>query len=347
MKTHRITPLFSFLFLVCLSLGGCISRPAPEGEWQKVSFADLPDWPGSDLAQSWQAWQKNCRRLLSLPPNKDLGRGWSAADYAGACRAALDLKEPHPAAVQDFFEAHFQPFAVTGKGKFTGYFEPLYRASPILKAPYLYPLYRKPMNPFLSRAAIEREGLKGQELYYLDDPVDLFILQIQGSGQLQLPDGRKIRVGYGGDNGAPYVAIGKKMVEAGLIPAQEISLQSITAWLKAHPKEAPKWMALNPRYIFFKEGNGESAVGALGVPLSPGFSLAVDPAYVPLGAPIWLDTQWPRTKAPLRRLVLAQDKGAAIKGAIRGDLFWGTGAEGAYQAGPMNEEGRYFVLLPR
>jgi membrane-bound lytic murein transglycosylase A len=181
--------------------------------------------------------------------------------------------------------------------------------------------------------------------------VEAFFLHVQGSGRVRLNNGDVVRVGFAGTNERTYVSIGKAMVDAGIMTKEEASLQSIRAYLQAHPEEIDSWLQRNPRYVFFKEQSGadENAgpVGALNVPLTAGRSIAVDPAFVPLGVPVWLDTTRPVTNAPLRRLVAAQDKGGAIKGAARIDLFWGAGDEAEAMAGPMRQQGAYWVIVPR
>jgi membrane-bound lytic murein transglycosylase A len=200
------------------------------------------------------------------------------------------------------------------------------------------------------RAAIAGGALDGRglELLWVDDPVDAFILHIQGSGRVTLPDGAVVRLGYAGNNGHAYVAIGRLMRARGLLPADEINMPAIARWLRANPVAGAALMAENPRYIFFRERVGAGPIGAQGVALTPGRSLAVDDALIPLGAPLWLDTTGPPPGGgPLRRLVIAQDTGSAIKGAVRGDLFWGAGADAFEAAGRMNQRGRYYILLPQ
>jgi membrane-bound lytic murein transglycosylase A len=204
--------------------------------------------------------------------------------------------------------------------------------------------------PYPTRSEIDAGALagKGSELLWVDDAVDAFFLHVQGSGRVVMENGQLVRLGFAGRNGHPYVAIGRELISRGAIPRERMSMQAIRAWLKANPGEASEVMALNPSFIFFRIIDGEGPIGAEGVPLTPGRSLAVDPAFVPLGLPIWLDTTDPlKPEQPLRRLVVAQDTGSAIKGPVRGDLFWGFGETAAAKAGSMNQRGRYFLLLPR
>ncbi len=268
-------------------------------------------------------------------------------------------------------------------GLFTGYYEPLLQGARAPDAVHRYPLYRRPPDlvsvdlgqfddefkgrriggrvedgrlvPFADRAAIDAGALAGRklELLWVDDPVDRFFLEIQGSGQVRLPDGETVRVGYADQNGRPYRAIGKDLIESGAITREQMSMQAIRAWLDANPKQAPSLMARNPSYVFFTEITELAAesgpLGAQGVPLSPGRSLAVDRKFLPLGAPMWVDTVAPEPQGerPLQRLLVAQDTGGAIRGPVRGDVFWGAGPEAEHLAGHMKSPGRLFILLPR
>jgi membrane-bound lytic murein transglycosylase A len=230
--------------------------------------------------------------------------------------------------------------------------------------------------PYADRAAIEDGALAGRrlELLWVDDPIDAFFLQVQGSGRVELPNGTSVRVGYDGQNGHPYFAIGRELVERGEMPLEQVSMQSIAAWLRAHPDEAPAVTARNASYVFFRELEGDGPVGSQGVALTPERTLAVDVEFLPLGAPVWVDTVYPpeeesaapQTAAaevagavavaqdlplppppPLQRLFVAQDTGGAIRGPVRGDVFWGAGDRAASIAGRMRSEGRLWLLLPR
>lgn len=312
------------------------------------AFTQLSVWPGAELMQVWPAWQRNCAYLQKMKPEADLGKGFTPRHLARACEAARHVDGRNSRDIQSYFERYFSPIAVKAEGKFTGYFEPIYEGSRKRGAIYKYPLYRLPKNNRLTRQQIDHGAVKGMEIVYLRHPVDIFVLQIQGSALIKLAEGGQMRVGYAGNNGAEYVAIGKPMADAGLIARDKLSMQSIIHWLKTHPDQAKIWMDRNPRYIFFREVKGklDGPLGAMGAPLFPGHSLAVDTSYTPLGLPIWLVTTHPKTKQALTRLVIAQDKGAAIKGPQRADLFWGSGEEAALLAGPMNEQGNYYILKP-
>jgi membrane-bound lytic murein transglycosylase A len=269
------------------------------------------------------------------------------------------------------------------EGLFTGYYEPLLFGSRSPGGPYVVPLHRAPSDllridlgrfdpelagysisgriegnqfvPYYSRSEIEAGALEGRGLEFLwvDDAIDKFFLQVQGSGQVRLADGSITRVGYAGQNGHPYRAIGRDLIELGALQREEVSLQSIRAWLERHPGSAASIMDRNRSYIFFEERQGlgpdDGPLGAQGVPLTAGRSLAVDLRHIPMGTPVWLETTvpWPEGEAPFRHLMIAQDTGGAIRGIVRGDVFFGAGARAEAAAGRMKSRGRYAILLPK
>ena len=203
--------------------------------------------------------------------------------------------------------------------------------------------------PYYTRAQIAEGALaeRDLELIWSDDPVDVFFLHVQGSGVVELPDGGTQRVGYAANNGHDFTAIGRELIRSGALDGQSMSMQAIRDWLRAHPERADDLMRRNARYIFFREIHGPGPIGAQGVALTAGRSLAVDPSFLPLGAPLYLSTTYPATDEPLNRLMVAQDTGGAIKGPVRGDFFWGSGESALAQAGRMKQEGRYWLLLPK
>ncbi len=320
------------------------------------------------------------------------GMSGTVADWRGPCEEALALDPDalDDALAQRYFETAFTPFLIIGGGEatglFTGYFEPELRGSLTPDGQYGVPLYARPpelvtvdlgafrselagerlagrveqgrLLPFEDRAAIGAGALAGRglELVWIDDPVAAFFLQIQGSGRIVFEDGSARRIGYAASNGHPYYAIGRDLVARGVLDQEEVSLQLIRNWLDANAPEATSVMALNASYIFFRwlpgDGSESGPLGAAGVPLTPGRSLAVDNRFIPLGAPLWLESSAPAATpgAPderLRRLVIAQDTGGAIRGPVRGDLYWGAGADAEWVAGHMRSSGRLFLLLPR
>jgi membrane-bound lytic murein transglycosylase A len=363
----------------------------PELRLLPISYDELDGWQQDDPAAALGAFRRSCARLASQPDSRTMARDPAMAQVAGtlaawrgACGAAAGAA---PDQARAFFEDWFQPYRVTDRdqpdGLFTGYYEPLLYGSRRYGGAYTVPLYRAPDDlvlidlglfkpdlagreiagridgkrfvPYYGRAEIDDGALQGRglELVWVDDPVATFFLQIQGSGQIELDDGARIRVGYDGQNGHQYHAIGRDLVAQGALTLEEVSLQSIRDWLVAHPAQAREIMARNASYVFFRErpelDPADGPIGAQGVPLTAGRSLAVDRRYIPLGAPIWLETTapWPEGDGPLRRLLIAQDSGGAVKGPVRGDVFWGTGPRAEAIAGHMKSQGRYVVLLPK
>jgi membrane-bound lytic murein transglycosylase A len=316
--------------------------------------------------------------------------GGNAADWQAACAAGRQVPPGDEPGARAFFERAFQPYAITSasggangsdQGLFTGYYEPEIAGSLTPAAGYATPLYAEPRDivqadlgafapdlkgrhvagrvengrfvPYFDRAAIDAGALAGRrlEILWLADKIDAFFLEIQGSGRVRLPDGQVIRVSFAGQNGRGYVPIGRVIAERDHIPPSQISLQSIRAWLAAHPDQAQAVMEQNPSYVFFRElpgtGPQEGPPGSLGAGLTPGRSVAVDRGFIPLGAPLWIDTTDPLDGAPLQRLMVAQDTGGAIKGPVRADIFWGWGPDAEARAGKARQQGRDFLLLPR
>lgn len=271
----------------------------------------------------------------------------------------------------------------TTSGLVTGYFEPVLRGSRKRAGPFAHALYAPPDDlinvelssvvpeaaglrlrgrlegkrivPYYSRDEIEqgRARLAGKELLWVDDPLDAFFLHVQGSGRVRLDSGETVRMGYADQNGHPYRSIGRYLVDRGELKLDQASMQGIRAWARANPQRVKELVSQNPSYVFFREIPTSEiplelgAPGALGVPLSAGRSIAVDPRFVPLGAPVFLATTHPGTGKPLARLVAAQDTGSAIRGAVRADYYWGVGAEAGREAGRTRQQGRMWVLLPR
>jgi membrane-bound lytic murein transglycosylase A len=352
---------------------------------QPAAFADLPGWSEDRMAEALPALKRSCVHLQRAPAEKDLGLAGRVADWLPICTAAAALAPDDDAAVRAFIERFFQPLAAANQdrpqGLFTGYFEILLHGSRQPGGRNTVPLYRRPpdlvmadlglfrddlkgtriagrvvegqLKPYETRAEIDRGALKGKglELFWVDDPIDAFFLEIQGSGRVKLDDGSMAMVGYAAQNGHPYVPIGRKLLERGALERGSVSMQAIRRWLAANPAEAPAVMEENPSVVFFHEIKGEGPLGAEGVVLTPGRSLAVDHRFIPYDVPLWLDTTEPGTTdqaaRPFRRLMLAQDTGGAIRGPVRGDVFWGFGPEAAEAAGHMKQSGRWWLLLPK
>jgi membrane-bound lytic murein transglycosylase A len=344
----------------------------PAAPLKAAQWSDLPGWADDDAVAALAAFKTSCRAIARQPR-------WRAV-----CASAQALAATGNAEVHAWFEQQFAPFQVVNPdastlGTITGYYEPLLEGSRTRKAPYLFPLYAPPDDlltidlaavepqlkglhlrgrldgnkvvPYLSRAEIEAPDspLRGKELFYADDAVELFFLQIQGSGRLHLDTGETVRVAYADQNGYPYQSIGRYLVELGELKLEQASMQGIKAWGRAHPERLQELLNHNSSYVFFRESKeqGDPPLGALGVPLAPGRSIAVDARVVPLGSPVFLATTMPDSTEPLNRLMLAQDTGGAIRGAVRADMFWGFGPDAGKQAGKMRQKGAMWVLLPR
>ena len=353
---------------VAAALFACASPIAPDrASLVETTFAALPGWRTDAHGEAVPAFRRSCQAFATKPPSATLGPGASGgtvASWSGVCRALALVPAGDDRAAREFFERWFTPYrvmAVDGddEGLFTGYFEPTLAGARRTHGRFTVPIYRRPpdlvtVEPgafrVAPRAEIEAGALvrRGLELVWVDDAVDAFFLHIQGSGRIILRDGSVLRVGFAGSNGHPYTAIGAVLVAEGAIARERVSMPSIRAWLKAHPRAARGVMARNARYVFFRELTGAAPLGAQGVALTAGRSIAVDRRFLLLGAPLWLDaTDALARTPPLQRLMVAQDTGVAIRGAVRGDVFWGHGARAARRAGLMNQRGRYFLLLPK
>jgi membrane-bound lytic murein transglycosylase A len=346
--------------------------PAP-GPGAAIDWADLPGWAADRHLDAWPALEATCRR------DRHLGPPWPAI-----CAAARDHPPATDAAARAFFERWFEPRPMRAgwfdrDGLVTGYYEPVLSGSLDRGGRYRYPVYAPPDDlvrvelgelypelegkrvrgrlvgnrvvPYHPRSAIDGEAgpLDGHELLWVDDPVELFFLHIQGSGRVRLTDGRIVGVGYADQNGHPYRAIGRELIQRGELEREEVNLFSIRDWLRGHPGAAEEVMNSNPSYVFFvlRDRVEEGPVGSLNVPLTAGRSIAVDRTHIPLGIPVWLETTRPDDGRPLRRLTFAQDTGGAIRGQVRADLFFGTGDEAERMAGLMKQKGRLYLLMPK
>jgi membrane-bound lytic murein transglycosylase A len=370
---------------VCPACPEARPEPPKAPTLSPASFDDLPGWRDDDLAQAWGAFRASCRALR-------FREHWRAT-----CERANGMEAPDAAAVREFLEANFVPYRVANgdgatQGLVTGYYEPRLRGSRARRAPYLHPLYAPPDDllvidlvavatetknmrlrgrldgrrvvPYFARAEIENGAaaqVAGKEIVYVDDPIEAFFLQIQGSGRVRLDSGEELRIGYADQNGHAYQSIGRYLIDKGELKLGEASMQGIQAWARSNPARLGELLNQNPSYVFFRElpPADTGPIGALGVPLTAERSIAVDPRFVPLGAPVYLATTRPAlvergtpslpppSDVPLERLVIAQDTGGAIRGAVRADFFWGTGPEAGALAGRMRQQGRMWVLLPR
>lgn len=345
-------------------------KPTPT--YNLSSWEALPNWQAMELASSWAAFQQGCRALKSKP------------NWQPSCARAEQLNPTDNATLRAFFEEYFSPYQLinpdgTEQGLITGYYEPKLHGSRTKTARFRYPLYATPEDlleidlseiypqlkgmrlrgrlqgkrvvPYFNRSDIDagKAPLKGRELFWVDNAVELFFLQIQGSGRIELPDGSMMKIGYADQNGYPYISIGKKLIEMGELKPEEASMQGIKQWGERNPDKLPALLGQNPSYVFFRElpDTLSAPLGALGVPLTEEYSIAIDPRSIPLGSPVFLATTFPNSDAPLNRLMLAQDTGGAIKGAVRADFFWGFGEQAGNQAGRMKQRGRMWVLFPK
>jgi len=334
--------------------------PPAQGEFglTPLTFAQLPGWHSDDPSGALTAFRRSCAVFARRPASAEvgaMGQYGNVADWLPACTALGEPGAYDAASARRYFETWFQPYLVGSRGHseglFTGYYETAVRGALQPGGAYRWPLYGPPADAdAYDRAAIDAGALsgKGLEIAWLDDPVDAFDLHIQGSALVTLPDGRQRRIGYAATNGMPFVGIGRLMLERGHIGSGEATAQGVKAWLKRNPDEARTLMQENPRYVFFRwlDSGADGPVGAQGVPLTAGRSLAVDPTYLAYGLPLFLESSLADGR-PLNRLMVAQDTGGAIKGPVRGDLFWGTGRDALAIAGGMKQQGRYYLFLPR
>ena len=333
----------------------------------ETTFDDLDGFETDQIKQALPALKKSCSVLEKR-----------YARWQKFCKKLNHEKFSTDGELRSFIKEEMRVFSINNNetGLFTGYYEPEIEGSLVKTKEYAVPVYALPQDivridlgkfnpkfkgeilfgkqdgkeikPYLTRREIETGEIKfpAQVIAWVKEPAELFILQIQGSGILKLPDGKKVGIGYAGNNGHAFTGIGSVMARQGLLKGGVYTMADIKNWLIANPRQAQSLMHENPRYIFFKKTDRPGAVGSLGVSLTAGRSLAVDPAYVPLGSFLWLQTTAPDGSA-LNRLVSAQDTGSAIKGAVRGDFFWGTGDNALKEAGRMKSRGIYFLLLPK
>ena len=372
-----LAPLFFIALLLATAAVWHFLKPKQQQQsalaLTRVHFSDLSGWNTNDPRDALAAFQRSCSVIANLPAGAPLGAyAGSAGDWKPACDAAARADTN---AARDFFEQWFAPVAVNGDGLFTGYYEPELQGSIARHGRYQTPVYGLPSDLVTVDLGRFRDTLKGQEvtgrvenhmllpypsrgeidlgglttapvLFYGDDPVAVFFLHIQGSGRIAFDDGTRARVAYAGQNGRPYTAIGRTLIAEHQLEKANVSLQTIRAWLRAHPDRAQAVMDSDASFIFFKlvpEGDPSlGAVGTEGVPLTPDASIAVDGSEHPLGAPFFLVTS-----GGIKKLFVAQDTGGAIKGQARADIFFGFGARAEDAAGHMKQSGRLYVLLPK
>lgn len=351
----------------------CKEQPAAkpaEPALQAAQYSDLPGWTEDDATPAFAAFVSQCASLQRQ------------ALWKNACASASALSNPDANSVRAWFESQLRPWQLVNpdgsrSGLVTGYYEPVLQGSRTRKPPYTTPVFGVPddliivdlgelypdlkhmrlrgrlegrkLIPYYSRAEWTKQEDGRRSLLWVSDPIDFFFMQIQGSGQIELDDGSRIRLNYADQNGHPYRSIGRWLIDKGELKPEQASMQGIKAWARANPRRLQELLNTNPSLVFFRElkAEGSGPQGAMGLPLTPERSIAVDPRTTPLGAPVWLATTQPNSEQPLQRLMLAQDTGGAIRGPVRADFYWGSGPAAGNQAGKMKQSGRMWVLLPQ
>lgn len=388
MKIKLFYSIIAGLFLA--QLLAIFERPKPaEMYLRQVRFEQLPGWGKTPVEKSFQAFQISCRAFLKQNPEKPVGSQFidmKVADWLPVCRQAAQLSSPTKGKIQQFFQTWFMPVEFREgqrvRGLFTGYYMPALQGSLTKTTQHTVPIYGVPskmitvnlndfspdmvhkrlvgrvvsnhLEPFYTRAEINRGAIDSFTpiIAWVKHDLDRLMLEIEGSGIIKLDGDQQIAVGYAGENGAPYTSIAKILIDRGLMTYDNASMQKIRHYLQAHPQEVTDVFNQNKSFVFFRKLDNRSAVGSQGVPLTPGYSLAVDRKWVPMGTPLWLVTTRPDEKTTqkqrkFRRLMIAQDTGGAIRGPVRGDVYWGEGERATEIAGHMKNHGHYWLLLPR
>lgn len=381
----KALPLYA---CAALFLSACATTQQPPqppsraaARFEAANWSQLPGWQADRSQEAWSAFLQSCvARGMPVALKAPCAAAQNATQGA-----AINSAEQ----ARQFFETRFTPYRVmqieaprlaTDTGLITGYYEPLLRGARKPSAVYKTPLYAPPDDmltidmgdlfpelqgkrvrgrvqgkkvvPYYDRASLQGQSpLKGKELVWVDNPVDAFFLEVQGSGRVQLPDGKTIRLAYADQNGHPYRSIGRYLVDQGEMTLDGASAPAIRDWIAAHPQRQQEVLNANPSVVFFREEHiddpAQGPKGSLGVPLTGGRSVAVDPKFIPLGAPLFLATTQPLSEVPLQKLVMAQDTGGAIRGPVRADFFWGFGAAAGELAGRMKQQGRLWLLWPK
>jgi membrane-bound lytic murein transglycosylase A len=379
------------LFVSAALLWGCATPPkkrpvacvpnksiASTVRYEPVAWSQVEGWSKDRSDEAWTAFVSSCGPLAT-----------KRSEWSGVCANARAQTAPGASAVRSFFEQQLTAYQIVNVnncgtadpvGLVTGYYEPVLRGSRTQTPVFATPLYAAPDDlltidltdlypdlkgrrlrgrvqgkkviPYYSRAELAKSGaLAGKEIVWVDNAIDAFFLEIQGSGRVTLPTGETIRIGYSDQNGYPYRSIGKYLVDQGILSVDQATAQGLRQWLLTNPNRMQQVLNANPSYVFFREDKvldaSQGPKGAQGLPLTPQRSIAVDPRFIPLGAPVFLSTTYPAADAPLQRLVLAQDTGGAINGAVRADYFWGMGPDAGESAGKMRQQGRLWLIWPK
>lgn len=373
------------IILLTFNINGCSEKSVTTGtsgnmQIKKASFSDLSGWNSENFAEIIPVFKKNCAQILKNQNTYISSENLKipTTDLQSKCNKFNNKNIKTAAEMKSFIEAEFIPYAVSDngntEGKFTSYYEAVINASYHKSERYKYPVYGKPNDlieinlhdfdkdlpntrlvgrvvgnkfvPYYNRRDIENNGISAPVIVWGDDLVDIHFMQIQGSAVAKMDDGSEIRIGYADNNGYKFKGIGSILINKGLIKPEDSSMPKIREWLRNNPDKAQDLMAENERFIFQKINTADGPLGAYGVSLTAGRSLAVDTRYIPLGSILWLDTVSP-DKRSIDKIVFAQDIGSAIKGVVRGDYFWGHGEEALKYAGRMNSVGKYFLILPK
>ena len=357
----------------------------PELVLTPATFSELPAWGGDDFHGFVQAFDRSCLRIIKNSPDKPFGvleQAGTYGDWQVICQKFTEGDDWDKEGLQAFFEDHFTPYLISADnnaaGLFTGYYEASLNGSRKKTNRYNVPLHKRPDDLVMVHLGQFREDLKGiriagrvtdgalkpyesraeivsgdwphddEALLWVDSAIDAFFVQIQGSGIVQMNNGETVRIGYAGQNGHPYYAIGREIIARGDLSKENVSMQNIRAWLAINPYRAEVVMNTNKSYVFFREIKGEGPLGAEGVPLTAERSLAVDRTLLSYGLPLWVEIEHPDSEQPtMRKMMIAQDTGGAITGPVRGDVFWGYGKHAEEMAGQMKSQGHYWVLLPK
>lgn len=386
MKTYSLFfVLFVSLALTsCSWLGERVEEPPDQMALIPAAFGDLPEWEKDRHGDALATFLRSCARIQKRSPAERFGPDeimGTYGDWQDLCQVAAQT--PFTAA-KPFFETYFIPYLATNRGQeetglFTGYYEAALNGSYVRGGVYQTPLRGRPDDLVMVDLGEFRDSLKGQRiagrvsegrlrpyedseairagvlpeskappLLWVDSPVDAFFLQIQGSGRVTLPDGDHVRVGYAGQNGHPYYAVGRSLVKRGILDKEDVSMQAIREWMETDPEAARDLMNENKSYVFFRLLGKDGPFGAEGIVLTPERSLAVDRSHTAYGIPVWLNAPHPIDgRDDINRLMIAQDTGGAIRGPVRGDFFWGHGPEAYELAGKMKSQGRMWLLLPK
>lgn len=354
--TKKLAFILSFIFIT-----SCISNIIIHGKGninlESVSFDDLKNWDNDNHELALNSFLNSCHKFSKMPDSRNIGGqigNISIKDFRDVCEIGQVIKGMGQKQAKNFFENWFMPFKITDKnnidyGKFTGYYIPTLNGSRKKTEKFKYPIYAKPKNvdnnPYYTRAEIDKGALRNQdlEILYVDDKIDLFFMHIQGSGNVITEDGVIIRLSYAGSNNQPFLAIGQYMIKNDMI--SDKSYFGIKKWLKDNPDKANKILNLNLSYIFFKENKTEDVIGGSNVALTNERSLAIDKDILPYGYPFWVEIEDYELEE-YQKLLISQDTGSAIKGTIRGDIFFGSNENSEKRAAYMNNKGKYYILLP-